>query len=180
VYSSQPRAWTAHELEGAGEFAAVAGELVHTSVALAARELELAQLRQALTNRVWIEQAKGVLAATQGSHPEAAFLQLRARARASSRKLAELAQEVVQDAQRQRLVALALDDARIQQAEARAQAAEQALEAAQADLTQRRAALDQAEVAAEERNRIADERERAADERDRIADERNRTAGRPD
>jgi hypothetical protein len=61
VYSTQPRAWTAHELEGAGEFAAVAGELVHTSVELAARELELAQLRQALTSRVWIEQAKGVL-----------------------------------------------------------------------------------------------------------------------
>jgi hypothetical protein len=34
------------------------------AVELAVRELELAQLRQALTNRVWIEQAKGVLAAT--------------------------------------------------------------------------------------------------------------------
>ena len=180
VYSSQPRAWTAHELEAAGEFAAVAGELVHTSVALAARELELAQLRQALTSRVWIEQAKGVLAATQGTGPEAAFQQLRARARASSRKLAELAQEVVQDAQRQRLTALALDDARIQQAEARAQAAEQALEAAQADLEQRRAVLDQAQVAADERDRIADERDRAADDRDRIADERDRMAGPPD
>jgi ANTAR domain-containing protein len=166
VYSTQPRAWTTHELEGAGEFAAVAGELVHTSVALAARELELAQLRQALTSRIWIEQAKGVLAATEGTDPEAAFQQLRARARSSSRKLVEVAQEVVQDAQRQRLAALALDNARIRQAEARAQAAEQALQAAQADLTQRRAVLDQAQV--------------AADERDRVADERDRTAGHPD
>jgi HD superfamily phosphohydrolase YqeK len=41
----------------------VAGELVQTSVALASRELEVAQLQQALANRVWIEQAKGVLAA---------------------------------------------------------------------------------------------------------------------
>jgi ANTAR domain/GAF domain len=187
VYSTQPRAWTAHELEGAAEFAAVAGELVHTSVALASRELEVAQLRQALTSRIWIEQAKGVMAATQGTDPEAAFQQLRARARASSRNLAELAQEVVQDAQRQRLAALALDDARVREAEARAQAAEQALEAAQADLTERRAVLDQAQVAAEERDRLADERERAADdrdriadERDRVADERDRTAGRPD
>jgi GAF domain-containing protein len=64
VYSSRPRAWTTHELEGVGEFAAVASELVHASVELAARELEVAQLRQALTSRVWIEQAKGVLAAT--------------------------------------------------------------------------------------------------------------------
>jgi ANTAR domain/GAF domain len=176
VYATQPRAWTAHEVEGAGEFAAVAGELVHTSVALAAQELEVAQLRQALTSRIWIEQAKGVLAATQGTDPAAAFQQLRARARSSSRKLAEVAQEVVQDAQRQRLAALALDDARIQQAEARAQAAEQALEAAQADLTRRRAALNHAEVAAEERDRIADERNHAADERNRIADERNHAA----
>ena len=190
VYSSRPRAWTAWELEGAAEFAAVAGELVHTSVALASRELELAQLRQALTSRVWIEQAKGVLAATQGTDPEAAYQQLRARARSSSRKLAEVAHEVVQDAQRQRLAALALDDARVREAEARAQAAEQALQAAQTDLARRRAALDQAQDAAEERDRIADERnhaadernhaaderERAADERDRIADERDRVA----
>ena len=106
VYSTEPRPWTAHELEAAGEFAAVAGELVHTAVKLASRELELAQLRQALTSRIWIEQAKGVLAASQGLEPEAAFQQLRARARASSRRLAELAREVVQDAQRERLAAL--------------------------------------------------------------------------
>ena len=201
VYSTRPRAWTAHELEALGEFAAVAGELVHTSVELAARELELAQLRQALTRRVWIEQAKGVLAATHGTDPEAAFQQLRIRARSSSRKLAEVAQEVVQDAQRERLAALALDDARVREAEARAQAAEQALQAARADLARRRAALDQAQVAADDRDRIADqrnhaaderdhaadERERAADdrdriadERDRVADERDRTAGHPD
>jgi ANTAR domain/GAF domain len=176
VYSTQPRAWTTHELEGAGEFAAVAGELVNHGVALATRELEVAQLRQALTSRIWIEQAKGVLAATQGVSLEVAFQLLRARARSSSRKLAEVAQEVVQDAQRQRLAALALDDARVRQAQARAQAAEQALAAAQADLTQRRAVLDQAQVAAEERDRIADERNHAADERERAADERNHAA----
>jgi hypothetical protein len=187
LYSTQPRAWTTHELEGAGEFAAVAGELVNNGVALAAQQLEVAQLRQALTSRVWIEQAKGVLAATQGVSPEVAFQQLRVRARSSSRKLAEVAQEVVQDAQRQRLATLALDDARVRQAQARAQAAEQALAAAQADLTQRRAALDQAQVtadernhAADQRNHAADERERAADDRDRVADERDRTAGHPD
>jgi GAF domain-containing protein len=184
AYSTQPRAWTPHELDAMAEFAGVAGDLVQTSVELAARELEVAQLRQALISRIWIEQAKGVLAATQGTDPEVAFLQLRARARSSSRKVAEVAQEVVQDAQRQRLAAVALDDVRVRAAEARAQA----------DLTQRRAALDQAQATADQRDRVADERnhvadereraaderERAADERDRVADERDRKAGRPD
>jgi hypothetical protein len=187
LYSTQPRAWTAHELEAMGEFAAVAGELVHTTVALASRDLEVAQLRQALTSRIWIEQAKGVLAATQGLEPEAAFQRLRTRARTSSRKLAELAREVVQDAQRQRLAALAVDDVRVREAEARALAAEQALAAAQTGVAHRRAALDQAQVAADERERSVAERERAADDRDRIADERDRVvderdraAGHPD
>jgi GAF domain-containing protein len=176
VYSTRPRVWTAHEVEGAGEFAAVAGELVHASVTLAARQLEVAQLRQALTNRVWIEQAKGALAATQGTDPEDAFQQLRVKARSSSRKLGELAQEVVQDAQRQRLAALALNDARVREAEARAQAAEQALDAAQTGLARRQAALDDAQDAAEERDRIADERNHAADERNHAAAERDRAA----
>jgi putative methionine-R-sulfoxide reductase with GAF domain len=208
IYSTQPRAWTPHELEAMAEFAAVAGELVHTAVALANQTLEVAQLQQALTSRIWIEQAKGVLAATQGSNPEAAFQQLRARARASSRKVAELAREVVQDAQRERLAALALDDVRVREAEARAKAAEQALGAAQTDLARRRAALDQAQDAADERDRVAnerndaaderdqaaaerehladerermaDDRDRIADERDRVADERDRTAGHHD
>jgi hypothetical protein len=166
VYSTQARAWTAHELEALGEFAAVAGELVHSSVELAARELEVAQLRQALTSRVWIEQAKGVLTATQGTDPQAAFQQLRVRARATSRKLAEVAQEVVQDAQRQRLAALALDDARVREAEARVREAEARVREAEA----RSQAADERDRAADDRDRIADERDRVADERDRLGD----------
>jgi hypothetical protein len=48
--------------------------------------------------------------------------QLRARARSSSRKLAAVAQEVIQDVQRERVAALAIDDAR-------GRVAEQALQA---------------------------------------------------
>jgi GAF domain-containing protein len=173
VYSTQPRPWTARELEAVAEFAAVAAELVTAGVELANRELEVAQLRQALTNRVWIEQAKGVLAATRGTGPDAAFQQLRATARATNRKLAEVAQEVVQDAQRDRLAARAQQDPRVRDAEARAQAAEQALQAAQADLAQRHRLADERQRAADDRDNIADERDRVAYERDRSADHRD-------
>ena len=176
VYSTQPRAWSEHELEAMAEFATVAGELVTTRVELATLEVEVTQLRQALTSRVWIEQAKGVLAATQGIDPDAAFQQLRARARSSSRKLAVVAQEVVQDAQRRRLTAHAVDDVRLREARARARAAEQALQDGQAKLDQRRGVLDQSQAAADERDRITDTRNHAADERDRVADERDRAA----
>jgi hypothetical protein len=111
-----------------GAFATLTAELVRTGVELVSRDLEMAQLRQALTSRV--EQAKGVLAATQEVTPDERFQQLRTRARSSSRKLADLAREVVaQAAQRERVAALAMDDARVRVAEARAQAAEQALQA---------------------------------------------------
>ena len=183
VYATQPRAWTPAEVEALGALAVVTAELVSTGVELANREVEVAQLRQALTSRVWIEQAKGVLAATRGVSPDAAFQQLRQRARSSSRKLADLAQEVVQDAQRERVAALAIDDARVRAAEARAREAEQALHAVQTGLARRTAALDRVqddldarERAADQRNHLADARERAADERNHLADERDRAA----
>jgi GAF domain-containing protein len=178
VYATQPRAWSPGEVEALGALAVVTAELVSTGVELAVRDREVAQLRQALTSRVWIEQAKGVLAATQGVSPDAAFQRLRARARSSSRKLADLAQEVVQAAQRERIAVKAVDDARVRAAEARAREAEQALSAAQTGLARRTAALDRAqddisarERAADRRNHLADERERAADAREQASDD---------
>jgi len=183
VYATQSRAWTPTEVEALGAFAVVTAELVSTGVELAVRDVEVAQLRRALTSRVWIEQAKGVLVATQGVTPDEAFQQLRAWARSSRRRVAALAQEVVQEAQRERIAGLAIEDARVRAAEARAQQAEQALLAAQTGLARRTAALDRAQDnlderarAADERNHLADERQRAADDRNRIADERDRLA----
>jgi hypothetical protein len=112
VYASQPRAWTPAEVQALGAFAVVTAELVRTALELANHQVEGAQLRQALASRVWIEQAKGMLAATQGITLDQAFQQLRGRARSSSRKLAEVAQELVQDVQGERVAAKALDDAR--------------------------------------------------------------------
>ena len=156
--------------------AVVTAELVSTGVELANREVEVAQLRRALTSRVWIEQAKGVLVATRGVSPDAAFQQLRNQARSSSRKLADLAREVVQAAQRERVAALAVDDARVRAAEGRAREAEQALVAAQTGLARRTAALDRAQDGADERERAADTRNHLADQRDQAADARERTA----
>ena len=128
-------------------------ELVRTAVELANHQLEVAQLRQALASRVWIEQAKGMVAATEGVTLDEAFQQLRVRARSSSRKLADVAQEVIQEVQRARVAAKALDDARVRAAEARAREAEQDLQAAKTGLARRTAAQDrtQDDLAARER-----------------------------
>jgi hypothetical protein len=176
VYATQPRAWTPTEVEALGALAVVTAELVSTGVELANREVEVAQLRQALASRVWIEQAKGMVTATQGVTLDEAFQQLRGRARSSSRKLADVAQEVVQEVQRARVAAKALDDARVRAAEARAREAEQALQAAQTGLTRRQAAMDRAQDALDARERAAGERDHLADLRDRAADERNHLA----
>ncbi|HEU4898006.1 MAG TPA: ANTAR domain-containing protein, partial [Actinomycetota bacterium] len=164
------------EVQALGAFAIVTAELVRTAAELANHQLEVAQLRQALASRVWIEQAKGMVAATQGIALDEAFQQLRGRARSSSRKLADVAQEVVQEVQRERVAAKALDDARVRAAEARAREAEQALQAAQTGLAQRTAALDRAQDDADARERAAGERDHLADLRDRAADERNHLA----
>jgi GAF domain-containing protein len=187
VYATQPRAWTPAEVRALGAFAIVTAELVRTAVELASHQLEVAQLRQALASRVWIEQAKGMVAATQGVTLDQAFQQIRMRARSSSRKLAAVAQEVVQEGQRPRVAAKALDDARVRAAEARAREAEQALEAAQTGLARRTAALDRAQDdlaarqrAADVRDRLADARERAADHRDRAVEASGQVADEPD
>src|SRR4029453_13616969 len=46
VYVTQPRAWTAAEVEALGALAVVTAELVSTGVELAVREVEVAQLRR--------------------------------------------------------------------------------------------------------------------------------------
>jgi GAF domain-containing protein len=108
VYATQPRAWSPAEVQALGAFAVVTAELVRTAVELANHQLEVAQLRQALASRVWIEQAKRMVAATEGVTLDEAFQQLRVRARSSSRKLADLVREVVvQKAQRERVAAKA-------------------------------------------------------------------------
>lgn len=59
------------------------------------RELLAAQLQHALDSRVKIEQAKGVLAGRLERSPDEVFELLRSRARATRRRLTEVADEVL-------------------------------------------------------------------------------------
>ena len=183
VYATQPRAWTPAEVQALGAFAIVTAELVGTAVELANNQVEVAQLRQALASRVWIEQARGWCGRHQGSPWMRGSASYGGGAWSSSRKLAAVAQEVVQEVQRARVAAKAPDDARVRAAEARPGGQEQALQAAQTGLARRQAALDRAQdvldgrgAAAGERDHFADLRDQAADERNHLADARERAA----
>jgi ANTAR domain/PAS fold len=61
---------------------------------------EVAQLREALSSRVLIEQAKGILVARHGCDPDTAFVWLRRRARSTRVKLHDVCAEVVAGAYR--------------------------------------------------------------------------------
>jgi ANTAR domain/GAF domain len=137
VYATAPCPWSGIDVAAVGAYAGVVAELVRASMALGAREAEVVELTQALTARVWVEQAKGALVATEGLDPAAAGERLGARAAAAQRTVAEVAREVVQAAQRDRTAVLAAERARSRAAEARAEHAEAALEAALAEADER-------------------------------------------
>jgi hypothetical protein len=133
VYATAPCPWSAIDVAAVGAYAGVVAELLRASMALGVRDAEAAELTRALTARVWVEQAKGALVATEGLDPAAASQRLGARAAAAQRTVAEVAREVVQDAQRDRTAVLAAERARSRAAEARAEHAEAALQATQAE-----------------------------------------------
>jgi GAF domain-containing protein len=137
VYATAPCPWSGIDVAAVGAYAGVVAELVQASMALDARDAEVAELTRALTARVWVEQARGALVATEGLDPAVASERLRARAAASQRTVAEVAREVVQDAQRDRTAVLAVERARSRAAEARTAHAEAGLEAAEAEASQK-------------------------------------------
>ena len=142
VYATEWCPWSGIDVAAVGAYAGVVAELVAAGMALGARDAEVAELTQALTARVWVEQARGALVATEGLDPAAAGERLRARAGASQRTVADVAREVVQDAQRDRTAGMAAERARSRAAEARAEQAEAALEAAQAAASEKDAGAD--------------------------------------
>lgn len=68
------------------------------------READLArqQLQHALDSRVVIEQAKGILSHVHNIDMDAAFQQLRERARSNQQKLSDVARQVIEDATQRR------------------------------------------------------------------------------
>jgi AmiR/NasT family two-component response regulator len=75
--------------ETQGSAARLEAELDHLRI-------ENEQLRHALSSRIVIEQAKGILAERHGLSIDAAFFVLRGGARSSQARLHELAREVVE------------------------------------------------------------------------------------
>ncbi|HET6856716.1 MAG TPA: GAF and ANTAR domain-containing protein, partial [Streptomyces sp.] len=83
-------------LDLAQQLADVAMLALTHSLALRDATESVEGLRTALTSRVRIEQAKGMLAARWDVHPDVAFQSLRAYARSRQRKLHEVAHDVVE------------------------------------------------------------------------------------
>lgn len=79
-------------VQGVADVAAAV--LEHSRLIDVARRLA-SQLQEALTSRVLLEQAKGMLAERTGSDPDAAFLSLRDAARRERRAIAAVAADVV-------------------------------------------------------------------------------------
>jgi GAF domain-containing protein len=97
LYHSQPHEWSQEELEVAQVLADMASGYIANHRTLTESRRLNEQLQKALDSRVVIEQAKGVLAARHDLHIDDAFQHLRARARSASRKLHDVAREVVED-----------------------------------------------------------------------------------
>ena len=89
------RDWTEADAGAVLAFAVVLGRLIGSSADARDKTRLTAQLQLALSSRVLIEQAKGVIMEREGVGAERAFELLRRRARSSERKLAEVAREVL-------------------------------------------------------------------------------------
>jgi GAF domain-containing protein len=100
VYYDRPHAWDQSEVQGLTEFNRIIESLLGQAL-LAHRHGEVVnQLQYALDNRVVIERAVGYLMGAEGLDAVTAFDRLRRMARASRRKVAEVANEVLARAPR--------------------------------------------------------------------------------
>jgi GAF domain-containing protein len=98
LFTVIPRAWDDSEVAAAHAYAGVVASLLGSAVAAHASSRLATQLQTALDSRVLIEQAKGVLMASEKVDAQTAFDRLRHRARSTSRPLVEVAREVIDGA----------------------------------------------------------------------------------
>ena len=95
LYRYSPGEWPADELGIARVLADMASGYIINARTLSARDRLAAQLQHALSSRIIIEQAKGVLGERTRTSPEEAFNVMRSYARRNGRKLHDVAQEIV-------------------------------------------------------------------------------------
>jgi GAF domain-containing protein len=99
VYSDEEAAWTDDDVEALQSFAVVLEELLRQSLVARERHQLAEQLDRALTNRVLIDRAVGVVMAERRTDPVTAFNVIRDRARAERRKVSAVAEELLADVQ---------------------------------------------------------------------------------
>jgi GAF domain-containing protein len=95
LFTAIPRAWDDSEVSAARAYAGVVASLLGSAVAAHARSRLANQLQTALDSRVLIEQAKGVLMASEKVDAETAFTRLRRQARNTRRPVPEVAREII-------------------------------------------------------------------------------------
>jgi GAF domain-containing protein len=95
LFTAIPRAWDDSEIAAAHAYAGVVASLLGSAVAAHASSRLANQLRTALDSRVLIEQAKGVLMASEKVDAQTAFTRLRRQARNTRRPVPEVAREII-------------------------------------------------------------------------------------
>jgi hypothetical protein len=95
VYSKAPRNWDNSEVGALQAYAGIVANLLGRAAAAHLKGQLVDQLQTALTHRTLIEQAKGILMEREQIDAATAFERLRAAARSSSRKVADVAGDVL-------------------------------------------------------------------------------------
>ena len=95
VIMATPRLWSQAEAQAISAHASILGQLLLTTADAAQQRRLAGQLQTALDRRILIEQAKGVLMERKGLPSLQAFQVLRHMARSSSRKLIDVAAEII-------------------------------------------------------------------------------------
>jgi GAF domain-containing protein len=94
IYAAEPHDWDPSEVAALQAYAGLVASLLSAAVTVQVKGRLADQLQAALEHRWLIEQAKGVVMGREQLDAQAAFERLRAAARSSTRRLADVAREV--------------------------------------------------------------------------------------
>ena len=94
IYAGEPRDWDPSEVAAIQAYAGLVASLLSAAIMAEVKGRLADQLQAALEHRWLIEQAKGVVMGREQLDAQAAFERLRGAARASTRRLADVAKDV--------------------------------------------------------------------------------------